>query len=81
MTRNRPDVDCQGCGKVHFMSPAAMAVVILAFQDGRLHTVGKHGVLSPLCLLDALEMPDLLERFKFKELGVTTVERMHATAD
>lgn len=46
------EIPCSS-GHWHDLTPTAMAVVIQAFQDGDMQTIGKGGNLTPLCLLDA----------------------------
>lgn len=49
------------------MSPTTLALVVSAYADGDLQTIGKKGV-EPLCILVALT-PERIEEFKRKYQG------------
>lgn len=70
---SRPPILCIGCGKIHFMSPSAMAAAIVAFMAGDMHTM-RGGEIWPRCLLEALVMPEHTEPYAGRKIDYETVE-------
>lgn len=58
----RPPLECV-CKAQHVLSPAAMAIVISASTRGLLHTVGKGGIVQPLCILTAFDHPEVVSKY------------------
>lgn len=62
MAYTRPQIECT-CGLSHFLTPSAMAVIITAFINGSMQTVGSDGVVSTKCLLEAFEDEDASRKY------------------
>lgn len=70
---SRPPILCIGCGKVHFMSPSAMASVIVGFMNGDMQTMNG-GEIWPRCLVEALENPENTDQYAGRKIDYETVE-------
>lgn len=67
----RPELECLGCGKTHYMSPGAMAMVITGFMRGIMQTIVK-GEIVPKCLLTALAEEELLKLYKDRVISANS---------
>ena len=79
----RPDIPCAGCGRIHQLSPAAMAVVILAYQAGDMQSVGLfegQPLTTPKCILSALSMAEHRTPYADRKIEAVTVGRADDTA-
>lgn len=70
----RPEIECQGCGDAHYMSPAGMAIVILAFMRGIMQVVDGAEIV-PKCLLAAFDDEDITRLYKGRNISITTEPR------
>lgn len=71
----RPELDCDGCGDTHLLSPGAMAAVIMAFQMGLMQTVGSGGELRSKCLLEALTIEEVVNVYRYRSIDARTIVR------